>query len=104
MRNNQWTWTSERLLGALRPSAQILAQKASAICTIVTLACTVLLTTTAQGQDNGLKIYISSDMEGVVGAVSGDQLGPGSFEYERFREFMTAEVNAAIQAARKAGA
>lgn len=104
MRNNQWTWTSERLLGALRPSAQILAQKASAICTIVTLACTVLLTTTAQGQDNGLKIYISSDMEGVVGAVSGDQLGPGSFEYERFREFMTAEVNAAIDAARAAGA
>jgi D-aminopeptidase len=39
-------------------------------------------------------------MEGVVGAVSGDQLGPGSFEYERFREFMTAEVNVTIDAAK----
>ena len=51
----------------------------------------------------GLKLYISADMEGVVGVVSGDQLGPGGFEYERFREFMTAEVNACIEAARAAG-
>ena len=52
----------------------------------------------------GKKIYISADLEGVVGAVSGEQLGPGGFEYNRFREFMTGEVNAAIQAARAAGA
>ena len=58
----------------------------------------------AWGQDDGLKIYISADMEGVVGAVTGEQLGPGGFEYQRFREFMTAEVNAAIDAARAAGA
>ena len=43
-------------------------------------------------------------MEGLAGAVTGEQLGPGGFEYERFREFMTAEVNAAIDAARAAGA
>lgn len=43
-------------------------------------------------------------MEGVTGAVTDDQLGPGGFEYERFREFMTAEVNAAIEAAFAAGA
>lgn len=55
-------------------------------------------------QDKKLKIYISADMEGVVGAVTGDQLGPGGFEYERFRKFMTAEVNACIEAAREAGA
>ena len=53
---------------------------------------------------DGLKIYISADMEGVVGAVTGEQLGPGGFEYERFRQFMTNEVNAAIDAARVAGA
>jgi len=58
---------------------------------------------TAQAQD-GLKIYISADMEGVVGAVTGEQLGPGGFEYEKFRQFMTNEVNAAIDAARAAGA
>jgi D-amino peptidase len=50
------------------------------------------------------KIFISADLEGVVGAVTGEQLGPGGFEYNRFREFMTAEVNAAITAARAAGA
>lgn len=52
----------------------------------------------------GLKIYISADMEGIVGAVTDEQLGPGGFEYERFRQFMTNEVNAAIDAARAAGA
>jgi D-amino peptidase len=52
----------------------------------------------------GLKVYISADMEGVVGTVTSDQLGPAGFEYERFREIMTAEVNAAIEAARQAGA
>jgi D-amino peptidase len=51
-----------------------------------------------------LKIYISADMEGVVGVVTSDQLGPEGFEYQRFREFMTAEVNAAIEAAFAVGA
>ena len=49
----------------------------------------------AMAQD-GLKIYISADMEGVTGAVTGEQLGPGGFEYQRFRQFLTDEVNAAI--------
>jgi D-amino peptidase len=53
---------------------------------------------------DSLKIFISADMEGVVGVVSDAQLGPGGFEYERFRAFMTAEVNACIAAAREAGA
>jgi D-amino peptidase len=52
----------------------------------------------------GKKIFISADLEGVVGVVTGEQLGPSGFEYNRFREFMTAEVNAAIQAAKDAGA
>jgi len=51
-----------------------------------------------------LKIYLSADMEGVVGVVTSDQLGPDGFEYQRAREFMTAEVNAAIEAAFAAGA
>lgn len=51
-----------------------------------------------------LKVYISADMEGVAGAVTAEQLGPTGFEYGRFREFMTAEVLAAIQGAREAGA
>jgi len=58
----------------------------------------------AQQAHQGLKVYISADMEGVVGTVTSDQLGPAGFEYQRFREIMTAEVNAAIEAARAAGA
>ncbi len=51
-----------------------------------------------------LKIYISVDMEGIAGVVTGEQLGPSGFEYGKAREFMTAEVNAAIAGARAAGA
>jgi D-amino peptidase len=53
---------------------------------------------------NRLRILVSVDMEGVVGTVTGDQLGPTGFEYGRFREFMTREALAAITAARAAGA
>jgi D-amino peptidase len=51
-----------------------------------------------------MKIHISVDMEGIAGVVTGDQLSPSGFEYGRFREFMTAEANTAIQAAFEAGA
>ncbi len=51
-----------------------------------------------------MKVYISVDMEGTVGAVTGDQLGPSGFEYSRFREFMTQEALAAIRAAKESGA
>jgi D-amino peptidase len=60
--------------------------------------------TAVQGQVKKMKIYISADMEGVVGVVSGEQLSPTGFEYQRFREFMTQEVNAAVEAAFAAGA
>ena len=51
-----------------------------------------------------LKVYISVDMEGIAGVVTGDQLGPTGFEYGRAREFMTGEALAAIAGAREAGA
>lgn len=53
---------------------------------------------------NAPKVFISADMEGVVGVVTGDQIGPTGFEYQRYREFMTREVLAAIRGARAAGA
>ena len=59
---------------------------------------------TVGAQEKKMKIYISADMEGVVGAVTAEQLGPTGFEYQRFREFMTQEVNTAIEAAFEAGA
>ena len=51
-----------------------------------------------------LKVYISVDMEGIAGVVTGDQLNPPGFEYERFRGFMTDETVAAVHAAMDAGA
>lgn len=64
----------------------------------------LILTFATVAAQEKLKIYISADMEGTVGAVTGEQLGPSGFEYQRFREFMTREVNAAIEAAFEAGA
>jgi len=43
-------------------------------------------------------------MEGVAGVVQPAQLGPGGFEYSRSREWMTAELAAAIAGAQAAGA
>jgi len=70
---------------------------------IVALFTALMLPSAASARD-GLKIYISADMEGVTGVVTAAQLGPSGFEYGRFRQFMTDEVNAAIEAAREAGA
>jgi D-amino peptidase len=73
--------------------------KALALVALVSL----LAASPLSAQDK-LKVYISVDMEGVVGVVTGDHLGPSGFEYGRAREWMTAEVNAAIEGARAAGA
>ena len=49
------------------------------------------------------KVFISVDMEGITGVVQPAQLGPEGFEYQRAREWMTGEVNAAISGIREAG-
>ena len=73
---------------------------------LVWLALSVVAAQSAapQAQARKLKVHISVDMEGVAGAVTGDQLGPTGFEYGRFREFMTREAMAAVTAAKEAGA
>ncbi len=73
---------------------------------ILAFALTVLAAAAVPAQRPAprLKVYISADMEGVAGVVSPEQLGPAGFEYQRFREFMTAEVLAAIAGARDGGA
>jgi D-amino peptidase len=70
---------------------------------VLSLLAVLSVVSSATAQE-GLKIYISADMEGVVGTVTGDQLGPDGFEYERARRWMTEEVNAAIRGVRAAGA
>lgn len=49
------------------------------------------------------KVFISVDMEGISGVVDPAQLGPDGFEYQRAREWMTGEVNAAITGIRASG-
>jgi D-amino peptidase len=64
----------------------------------------LVLTLAASSSFAQVKVYISADMEGIAGVVSGEQLGTSGFEYERFRGFMTEEVLAAIRGARAGGA
>lgn len=49
------------------------------------------------------RVYISSDIEGVAGVVSHEQVVPEGFEYQEAREWMTAEVIAACDAAIEMG-
>jgi D-amino peptidase len=56
-----------------------------------------------QAQARPRKIFISVDMEGISGVVQPAQLGPDGFEYQRAREWMTGEVNAAIAGIRESG-
>ncbi|MDQ3516342.1 MAG: M55 family metallopeptidase, partial [Gemmatimonadota bacterium] len=68
---------------------------------ILLIAC---LATTAAAQTRPFKVLVSVDMEGITGVVTAEQLGPSGFEYARFREFMTAEALAAVEAAKESGA
>ncbi len=51
-----------------------------------------------------MKVYISCDMEGISGVVSGEQTHMGNKEYERACKLMTEEANAAIEGALVGGA
>jgi len=51
-----------------------------------------------------VKIYISADIEGISGMVAINQIIPGERDYQRARELMTKEVNAAIEGAVEIGA
>jgi D-amino peptidase len=51
-----------------------------------------------------MKILIATDMEGVTGVTTWDQVTPGHAEYARFRKLMTQDVNAAVRGAFDAGA
>ena len=71
---------------------------------VIVVAAWSALNLSGVAAQNRLRVLISVDMEGVVGTVTGDQLGPTGFEYGRFRDFMTREALAAVTAAKAAGA
>lgn len=51
-----------------------------------------------------MKILIAADMEGISGVTAWDHVTPGKPDYERFRNIMTEEVNAAVSGAYGGGA
>ena len=57
----------------------------------------------AQSSD-GLKIFISVDMEGITGVANWEDVMRDGKDYDYFRKIMTREVNAAIEGALAAGA
>ena len=84
-------------------SSRRLVRRAPGFAALIVAAAALFPAAPAKAQ-RPLKVYISVDMEGIAGVVTGDQLGPSGFEYGRAREFMTGEALAAIAAAREAGA
>jgi D-amino peptidase len=68
-----------------------------------TLVLFLSLAATAPVQDP-VRVFISVDMEGIGGIAHGEMTSADQKEYERGRALMVAEVNAAIEGAREAGA
>ncbi len=58
----------------------------------------------ASQQSRGLKVFISVDMEGLAGVVTGSDVNPTGPDYAHFRAIMAGETNAAIEGAIIAGA
>jgi len=65
----------------------------------------VLFASPAAGQsEDGLKVFISVDMEGISGVVTPEETSRSGQDYGYFRTIMTMETNAAIEGALAAGA
>lgn len=56
------------------------------------------------GSNKDFKVFISVDMEGISGVISGSECSSRGRDYDRFRKVMTLETNAAIEGAVAAGA
>ena len=73
--------------------------KKSFICLIFLFLCTNFVLS-----QEGLKVFISADIEGVASVVNHEQSSERGRDYNYFRKLMTKEVNAAIEGAFEAGA
>jgi D-amino peptidase len=76
-----------------------LAAASRAIALLVALS-----TSTLAQQPRGLRVFVSVDMEGLAGVVSGADVSAGSPDYGHFRAIMAGETNAAVDGAFRAGA
>ena len=59
---------------------------------------------TSAATQEGLKVFISVDMEGIAGVVNGGETGSSGPDYQRARVLTTLEANAAVDGALAAGA
>jgi hypothetical protein len=50
-------------------------------------------------KEEGMRVLISVDMEGLAGVVTGTDVSPGEIDYERNRHLMTNEASAAVRGA-----
>jgi D-amino peptidase len=72
---------------------------------VMALACMVAMVPALAAQSNdGLKVFISVDMEGVTGVVDWEEVSRSGKDYDYFRRLMTEEANAAVEGAAAAGA
>ncbi len=58
----------------------------------------------AEKAQEGLKVFISVDMEGVAGVIHWEDVSRSGKDYSLFRRLMTDETNAAVEGALEAGA
>ncbi len=70
----------------------------------VLLFISIILFVYISNSQDGLKVYISVDMEGVAGVVARDQVLADGKDYNMARMWTTQETNAAIEGALEAGA
>jgi D-amino peptidase len=71
----------------------------------VLLICWILtIPVKAVENQEGLKVFISVDMEGVSGVISWEDVSRNGKDYDLFRRLMTEETNAAVEGAIAAGA
>lgn len=76
-----------------------------AILSLVVLVVLVVPSSPASAQQTpGLRVFISVDMEGLAGVVTGSDVSATGRDYEHFRAIMAGETNAAIEGAFRAGA
>ena len=71
---------------------------------LLAFAAATLLSASASAQNEGLRVFISADMEGLSGIAHSEMTSAAGAEYGRGRDLMMSDVNAAIQGALDAGA
>lgn len=68
------------------------------------LAATALFFSPADVTAQGMRVFISVDMEGITGVVNWEEVSESGKDYDYFRRMMSKEANAAVEGALAAGA